>query len=972
MFLSPEQHEPPVLAMGITETWLKSYISDAQVSIPGYTVLRADREIKVGGGCLLYVNEEIPITKQFSWSDKQTSVVTAFSEEHNLLLGCVYRPPDADESSFGEAMKKLQEEIESVCKPGEEPELILLGDFNLPEMNWECLNTRNGGAKGPYQQTLELINENFLEQLVKSPTRGSNILDIVLTNTPDYFVHVETAEIKISDHRLVDCTLAHNPLVSQTTAKTEEDPFRKFKLHNVDYNPMKTELCKIDWDKLLEHCDQEEGTDEKFLDFVVKVVLEVAEDTLPVKKILRKPNRKIKEPLKRKARKIRKKLNMDPDPHEERKLHEQLAEINDQMKVRIIESLDQDEESAVATIKENPRFFFSYAKKLSKTASNIALLKREDGSLATESAEKAQLLQKQYVRVFSDPDKVDGVNSLFWTNCEAKNVLEDFEFTPDDIKLALKEINPYGAAPEGDIPARILYECRAQLAYPLWLLWRRSMDRGSIPSSLKNQQIVPIFKKGDRTKAANYRPVSLTSNMIKTFERVMRNRIVTFFEENNVFPESQHGFRKNRSCLTQLIEHVDTILKQLQDGNEVDVIYIDYAKAFDKVDINILIAKLERYGLRGKVLNWIRCFLTDRYQTVVVDGTKSSRERVRSGVPQGTVLGPPLFIVYVADLVSAVQFSLPKTLADDTKLIKAIENEESQAQLQNDLNEVGRWSKANNMSLNEEKFEVLHYTLNRTLLLRQLPFTSDLDTYYTPDGSEIEPKPCVRDLGVRLANDLSWDLHIGKMTAEARRMSGWVLRAFKTRQTKPMLILYKSLVRSKLEYCCPLWDSPKISDIMSVEAVQRKFTKRILGVSDLNYWDRIKKLNLQSMQRRRERYSIIMMWKMSTGNAPNNIGVKFYNNARLGKKVEVPTSPTTTQVSVATKYHNSFACRAARLWNTLPCNVNTAEDLASFKVLLGKWLERFPDRPPVTGYTRQNNNSILDWERIVSREGEAL
>ena len=126
------------------------------------------------------------------------------------------------------------------------------------------------------------------------------------------------------------------------------------------------------------------------------------------------------------------------------------------------------------------------------------------------------------------------------------------------------------------------------------------------------------------------------------------------------------------------------------------------------------------------------------------------------------------------------------------------------------------------------------------------------------------------------------------------------------------------------------------------------------------------------MQRRRERYSIIMMWKMANGEAPNNIGVKFYENNRLGRKAEVPTSPTTTQVSVATKYHNSFGCRATRLWNTLPSNVNTAEDLASFKILLGKWLERFPDRPPVTGYTRQNNNSILDWVRIATREGEAL
>ena len=147
----------------------------------------------------------------------------------------------------------------------------------------------------------------------------------------------------------------------------------------------------------------------------------------------------------------------------------------------------------------------------------------------------------------------------------------------------------------------------------------------------------------------------------------------------------------------------------------MDVIYVDYEKAFDKVDTNILIAKLERYGLRGKVLNWIKCFHTNRFQTVVVDGKQSTREKVRSSVPQGTVLGPVLFIVYAADIVSAVKFSLPKTLADDTKLIKVIESEESHNQLQTDLDELGRWSLENNMSLNGE---VLHYKLNKTQLLR--------------------------------------------------------------------------------------------------------------------------------------------------------------------------------------------------------------------------------------------------------------
>ena len=143
-------------------------------------------------------------------------------------------------------------------------------------------------------------------------------------------------------------------------------------------------------------------------------------------------------------------------------------------------------------------------------------------------------------------------------------------------------------------------------------------------------------------------------------------------------------------------------------------------------------------------------------------------------------------------------------------------------------------------------------------------------------------------------------------------------------------------------------------------------------MSEINYWVRLKKLGILSLQRRRERYSIIMVWKMANGEAPNNIGLRFYQNDRLGLRVEVPTCPTSTQSSVATKFHNSFASRATRLWNTLPSDVNSAKNLTAFKVLLGEWLKRMPDRPPVPGYTRQNNNSILDWILLVSREGEAL
>ena len=176
-----------------------------------------------------------------------------------------------------------------------------------------------------------------------------------------------------------------------------------------------------------------------------------------------------------------------------------------------------------------------------------------------------------------------------------------------------------------------------------------------------------------------------------------------------------------------------------------------------------------------------------------------------------------------------------------------------------------------------------------------------------------------------------------------------------------MLILYKTLIRSKLEYCCALWDSPKISDIQALENVQRKFTRKIQGLKDFNYWERLEKLHLQSLQRRRERYSIILMWKMANDEAPNNIGIRFYATERLGLRAEVPTSPKGTQMSIATKRYNSFAGRATRLWNTLPKTVNSAKRLESFKVHLGEWMKRFPDRPPVSGYSRQNNNSILEW-----------
>ena len=300
------------------------------------------------------------------------------------------------------------------------------------------------------------------------------------------------------------------------------------------------------------------------------------------------------------------------------------------------DQLEARELEAVKVVKSNPRYFFSYAKRFSKSKSAIGPLKSSNGSLTQDPKEMADLLQRQYMSVFSNPDsdrkKIPTTDNL--QDYELKEV----DFTCDDVISAIKEIDINASSCPDDIPAKILHKCCNQLAYPIWKIWKQSFETGTIPPELKMQFITPVFKKGDKTKAGNYRPISLTSHIIKIFERILRKNVIQYLETNNIITDTQHGFRSGRSCFTQLLDHMENIFQNLQDNKEIDVIYLDYAKAFDKVDHEILLAKLRKLGIKGKLLQWIKDFLTkNRFQTVLVNGKRSFLASVLSGVPQGSV-----------------------------------------------------------------------------------------------------------------------------------------------------------------------------------------------------------------------------------------------------------------------------------------------------------------------------------------------
>ena len=310
--------------------------------------------------------------------------------------------------------------------------------------------------------------------------------------------------------------------------------------------------------------------------------------------------------------------------------------------------------------------FWSYIKSQKTDRSGVAPLKK-DGITHSDSITKADLLNKQFASVFSH---------------EAQ---------------------------------RVLREAAAELAPALTCIFQATVDQGRIPTDWKSAKIAPVYKKGDRSQPSNYRPISLTSICCKIIEHtsIIHSSVITHLENHTILTDYQHGFRKRRSTETQLILTIQDLASNLNSGEQTDAILLDFSKAFDKVPHQRLLLKLHHYGVRGTILDWIRDFLSDRTQEVVLDGTTSTRCSVTSGVPQGTVLGPLLFLVYINDMPSCIQ-SPARLFADDCLVYKRIRTADDCAKLQEDLQQLQEWEGRWLMQFHPEKCEVITISNRRS------------------------------------------------------------------------------------------------------------------------------------------------------------------------------------------------------------------------------------------------------------------
>ena len=297
---------------------------------------------------------------------------------------------------------------------------------------------------------------------------------------------------------------------------------------------------------------------------------------------------------------------------------------------------------------------------------------------------------------------------------------------------------------------------------------------------------------------------------------------------------NQHGFRAGHSCLSQLLQHQDLITQLLEEGCNVDVVYLDFSKAFDKLDIKITLQKIHDMGITGKLFNWLQAFLSGRKQSVLVDGVKSDRVPVRSGVPQGSVIGPLMFLILLKDIDSETEFTHVASFADDTRIFSGVRNTEDIAHLQSDLEKVFEWARNNNATFNPDKFECVRYGPDETL--------KQSTSYLSGSGAPIPCVQHVRDLGVTMSQDASFTEHISLTTKSASLKCGWILRTFKTRERLALITLWKALVAPVLDYCSQLWSPSTPGLIQSLETVQSSFFNKIIGLSSLDYWEQLKVL----------------------------------------------------------------------------------------------------------------------------------
>lgn len=837
--------------IAFTETWLTSSVYDGELFTDNYNIFRADRDFNNtnysrGGGVLLAVDVSLSASMLDLSKLKLhlTSTIDILGVKVSVS-GCViyifiiYVPPNTKAEDFD-----ILYEVVSSINILHNNDILIFGDFNIPSY-YSCYV--NGQVNASVTALNNFMNFLNLSQYNFVCNTNARILDLVLSTRHCTVLKSEDILVKEDLHHPA-LLVSLNLDIVKAKEIFPSNFADMFNFRRANYPLIYEQLFNTNWTFLNVYND----ADEACTSFYRHLYL-IFESCVPKFKSTKRRNFPpwftvgIKNDIR-----LKEKLWRAYNSTQDLDIFTDFKRLRAKIKTDINNALKSFVSNAENNINRNPNTFWSYIN-AKKNTTSIAKEMLYNGTIVDNPTDIVNSFADFFVKSFSSSQQQHACGD----NCENSRIngnLSINSFSETEVLCALKRIKPkFTTGPDG-IPAFILRDCADIFAYPLSILFNLSLRNRKFPSSWKYSKVCPVFKKGDKKEIINFRPITVINN----FSKILESDYMYDHVRNALSPQ-QHGFVKGRSTITNLMCVTQYICESIDSGVQTDIIYTDFSKAFDRLDHNKLLLKLDYYGLSNDLIILLKSYLINRFQYVYYNGYKSVEYLATSGVPQGSILGPLLFNIYINDIVDKLDVNC-LLYADDLKIYSKIQSIYDCDRLQQNLSKIYEWSSDNNLCLNIQKCNIVSFTTKQT----EITYT------YHINGNILFRPPTFKDLGVIFDKKLSFVNHIETLVADCQKTLGFIVRnssGFSNLNT--LKLLYFSFIRSKLEYACIIWSPHYNVHITNLENVQRRFLKflylRLEGTfPNIGFPQEtlLEKFELLSLSDRRMHFSISYLHKI--------------------------------------------------------------------------------------------------------------
>ena len=906
--------------VAVTETWNPEDKKHKFIPpiMEGYSPYHGTTGSSLKGGCGMYINSDLSFNPRKDLNirikTEQCELEASWIEliidkQPNRLIGVVYRHPRRNDSHTTDNLQSIIDKIKK-----ENKNTLIVGDFNF-----DLLNHENNDQISKF---LHMMIESSFQPCILEPTRiiqgnKPSLVDNIFSNSIEPVTSGNLYQ-KISDH------LPNFVIFNNTKSKKKKEFVKKrCAKPNFDLVKFQTDLLELILHKIVNFDDFY-----KAFDYSHKMMLNILNEHYPIKILNKKEIELERKPWITKGILTSTKIK--------NKTYRKFIKSRDKDKTSEIYLKFKRYRDLINTLKKKSQkqfhieYFQKYANNAKKAWSgiNTILHKKKkqktsdiflnvNGKLITDQKIVSKLFNNYFINVADNlAKKIPKPNTKYQDYLKNPNehTIYLHETTPDEVENIIAKLDPNKAADIYGISTKLVKDGGIVMTEIITFLFNMSISQGKFPDALKNAKVVPIHKDDSRLEMSNYRPISLLPTLSKIFEKLMYARLISFFSKHNILYENQFGFQSNMSTEYAVNQVLNYIVESLEK-NEIGVcIFLDFAKAFDTVNHEILLDKLEHYGIRGVALNWIKNYLNNRMQCTEIGDTQSELELIKCGVPQGSVLGPLLFLIYINDIVNSSKLFKFTLFADDTSLYYSCKNTNNLENVINcELAKISDWLSANRLSLNVAKSKLLYFTNKNRNALK--------DIVVKINGESLNEVDSAKYLGVYMDNKLSWNVHTNNIKL---RLSKGISMLAKIRHYVPESVrrsLYFTFINSHTGYNLLNWGTASSTNFGTISAKTRKAIRLIsFANKDEPALPLFKKHSILPLEKDFELKQAMFMWKLENDLIPRSLATNFRTNRNR-------VIPILHRLESSAK-HITYA--GPKIWQNLPGDIKNIAFPKSF------------------------------------------